>query len=605
MALNQWYHVAACRTAAGVKFFLAGVLVHTSGAFPITAGQNWRYSPDHHSANGAFYNGDLDEWRLTWGVARYDANFPPPTQPFPGGAVFAPAPSGFPLPPAPQPIAFSVVTRPTLFAVIGSVLGSTTLATVTCADAAMTISLSEPVAGLTFSYAANVLTVAGTPTGATRTQRVVVSYVASDGTNRIRGSSTHTITLVSASEILTIGVMGGAVGRVGSYMSTAGICSLTSNYDVDVTAEISGVVPYTVIPGFQPGPPLALAWSRPGRAGTLAATAFIPSTPGTYNIGVTYKGNGQTLGTSTHAIVIDAAYSAPSPSPAPVPAPSPPAPSPPPVPSPAPAPGLGPDSLFSSVKVLMHFDAATGIAADVKGNTFTNYGVTSTTGAVGEAGLFTDAFTRIEGEVSGISGRDGLFAAECMVKIDAATWAALNASGTDQFWCPVLTCLTTGSAQEIVWTLGLSSSAAGYPLQRYIRSAFTVWRSSIGPGFQLASGPLVTVRPDRFVHLVGGLEDIGSGIAVLQAFWDGQAFPGSTTFMSEMRAAGPTILRIGGLCPPVRNNGASGAAVFVPFAGAIDEVRVTAANRYAAEITGTTEVVNITPVRRVIPWPNY
>ena len=100
----------------------------------------------------------------------------------------APAPPAPPTPPEPpqaEPITFSAVTRASLFGVIGSAISSTTLATITCADASMTIRQSETVAGLTFSYSAGVLTVAGTPTGSTRVQRVVVSYIASDGSNTV------------------------------------------------------------------------------------------------------------------------------------------------------------------------------------------------------------------------------------------------------------------------------------------------------------------------------------------------------------------------------------------------------------------------------------
>ena len=85
----------------------------------------------------------------------------------------------------------------------------------------MTIAQSEAVGGLTFSYSAGVLSVAGTPTGSTRVQRVVVSYVSSDGNSTIRGSTTHEITLVKASEVLTIGSMASAAGKVRSEEHTS------------------------------------------------------------------------------------------------------------------------------------------------------------------------------------------------------------------------------------------------------------------------------------------------------------------------------------------------------------------------------------------------
>jgi len=155
---------------------------------------------------------------------------------YPGAPPPPPAPPDPPEPPQPplaEPITFAAVTRASLFGTIGDAISSTTLATITCADAAMTIALSEPVAGLTFSYSAGILSVAGTPTGSTRVQRVVVSYVASDGSNSVRGSTSHEITLVKVSEVLTIGTIAGITGRVG-YPLNQVICTPSANFDANV-----------------------------------------------------------------------------------------------------------------------------------------------------------------------------------------------------------------------------------------------------------------------------------------------------------------------------------------------------------------------------------
>jgi len=224
---------------------------------------------------------------------------------YPGAPPPPPAPPDPPEPPQPplaEPITFAAVTRASLFGTIGDAISSTTLATITCADAAMTIALSEPVAGLTFSYSAGILSVAGTPTGSTRVQRVVVSYVASDGSNSVRGSTSHEITLVNASEVLTIGSQSGAAGRVGRPLS-ATLASPSANYNVNVTAH-----PASLIPGCT----ASLTWT-PGAtsSGTLTLTGT-PTRAGTLPLVVNYRNGAVDLGTSTHEVVIAAAYEAPA-----------------------------------------------------------------------------------------------------------------------------------------------------------------------------------------------------------------------------------------------------------------------------------------------------
>ena len=250
---------------------------------------------------------------------------------YPGAPPPPPAPPAPPTPPQPplaEPIAFSAVVRPDLFGIIGDAISTTTLATITCADVSMTIVLSEAVAGLTFSYSANVLTVAGTPTGSTRVQRVVVSYIASDGSNSVRGSTSHDLTLVNASEVLSIGSMAGASGRVGLPLS-ATLASPSANYLVGVTAHPSALVP---------GCEVGFAWTKasPTSSGTLTL-AGTPTQAGTYSMTVGFRSGALQLGESTHAVVIAPSYQAPAPAPAPTPAPPAPSPSPPPAPTPAPS----------------------------------------------------------------------------------------------------------------------------------------------------------------------------------------------------------------------------------------------------------------------------
>ena len=85
-ALNTWYHVAVTRSSGSViSLFINGV---SQSVF--SSGSNWA---NNFSATGilsvgyvataAAFNGFMDEFRLTKGVARYTSNFTPPTSAFP------------------------------------------------------------------------------------------------------------------------------------------------------------------------------------------------------------------------------------------------------------------------------------------------------------------------------------------------------------------------------------------------------------------------------------------------------------------------------------------------------------------------------------------
>lgn len=82
--LNTWYHIAVCRSGSSFYFFVDGVkqgnTVTSTATFSTTA---------TGMAIGAFadgtnpYQGYIDDLRITNGVARYTANFTPPSAPFP------------------------------------------------------------------------------------------------------------------------------------------------------------------------------------------------------------------------------------------------------------------------------------------------------------------------------------------------------------------------------------------------------------------------------------------------------------------------------------------------------------------------------------------
>lgn len=85
LATGTWYHVAITRSGTSFRMFLNGtqegstvtssVSVDGGGAIPWYVGGN--------TNAGNFLNGYLDDLRITKGVARYTANFTPPTQAFP------------------------------------------------------------------------------------------------------------------------------------------------------------------------------------------------------------------------------------------------------------------------------------------------------------------------------------------------------------------------------------------------------------------------------------------------------------------------------------------------------------------------------------------
>lgn len=88
--LNQWSHFAAVRNGTSITMYLNGVggtanTVGTASLFnaplPMLVGQL-----SHSDANNNF-NGFIDSIRITRGVARYTANFTPPTQEFPNNST--------------------------------------------------------------------------------------------------------------------------------------------------------------------------------------------------------------------------------------------------------------------------------------------------------------------------------------------------------------------------------------------------------------------------------------------------------------------------------------------------------------------------------------
>ena len=83
--LNAWVHLAVVRISGVITFYINGVSVATrTAAGDIT--QSTPYIGKLGSFGGYNYLGYIDDLRITKGVARYTANFTPPTAAFPDSA---------------------------------------------------------------------------------------------------------------------------------------------------------------------------------------------------------------------------------------------------------------------------------------------------------------------------------------------------------------------------------------------------------------------------------------------------------------------------------------------------------------------------------------
>ena len=85
-AQNQWYHIAVTSLSNVGRIFIDGT--QQGATFSIATGVNSGQSllVGAINASGApslFFNGYIDDLRITKGVARYTQNFTPPTAPFP------------------------------------------------------------------------------------------------------------------------------------------------------------------------------------------------------------------------------------------------------------------------------------------------------------------------------------------------------------------------------------------------------------------------------------------------------------------------------------------------------------------------------------------
>lgn len=86
LSLNQWYHIALVRDGSTYKIFVDGTqatLTAGSASAVNLGSSNPCYIGIGSNGSVGPYTGYIDELRITKGVARYTANFAPPSMPFP------------------------------------------------------------------------------------------------------------------------------------------------------------------------------------------------------------------------------------------------------------------------------------------------------------------------------------------------------------------------------------------------------------------------------------------------------------------------------------------------------------------------------------------
>jgi hypothetical protein len=81
---GAWNHYAIVRSGNSLFAFKDGQLLNSGGtAIAVTINNGDRHANIGSLETGGFFNGYIDDLRITKGIARYTANFTPPTAPFP------------------------------------------------------------------------------------------------------------------------------------------------------------------------------------------------------------------------------------------------------------------------------------------------------------------------------------------------------------------------------------------------------------------------------------------------------------------------------------------------------------------------------------------
>lgn len=86
---QTWTHVAVTRQGTTIRGFIAGVLVFTYTDARTYTGSSARIGANQTAGQG--FIGEMDDFRITKGVARYTADFTPPTAAFPSSVCTTPS----------------------------------------------------------------------------------------------------------------------------------------------------------------------------------------------------------------------------------------------------------------------------------------------------------------------------------------------------------------------------------------------------------------------------------------------------------------------------------------------------------------------------------
>jgi len=87
VSVDTWYHIAWSHDGTNVRIFIDGVQQGSAGSLSAAPGN--RTEPafvGRHRVPGVldrYFDGHIDDFRFTNGVARYTSSFTPPTDPFP------------------------------------------------------------------------------------------------------------------------------------------------------------------------------------------------------------------------------------------------------------------------------------------------------------------------------------------------------------------------------------------------------------------------------------------------------------------------------------------------------------------------------------------
>ena len=82
IAINTWYHVALVRNGSNMLSFLNGNLVNTQTISITSKDAGTTFNIGTNNNTGSYFNGYIDEVRITKGIARYTSNFTPQTSAF-------------------------------------------------------------------------------------------------------------------------------------------------------------------------------------------------------------------------------------------------------------------------------------------------------------------------------------------------------------------------------------------------------------------------------------------------------------------------------------------------------------------------------------------